>query len=260
MSFTFYLGTHMPNWLETAGVPLFVSRRRLEGRKDLPRAIAPWALDSGGFTEIDMHGTWEMTPTAYARLVRRFRDEIGMMDWAAPQDWMCEDKMLRKTGLKVKDHQVLTTDNLITLRSIAPDLPFIPVLQGQTSNDYLAHADLYLSRGIDLTKERVVGLGSVCRRQGSEAIFMVARRMWMLGINLHGFGVKKTGLSFGTPPVLVGKDLLVSSDSLVWSSEARSAPPLPGHEHKNCANCLEYALMWRERLLRSISDERPAGL
>lgn len=36
----FYLGTHQVDHLERAGVPLFVSHRRLAGRKTLPRAIA----------------------------------------------------------------------------------------------------------------------------------------------------------------------------------------------------------------------------
>jgi hypothetical protein len=44
----FYLGTHQTGWLAKAGVPLFVSDRRLRKRVTLPRAIADWAEDSGG--------------------------------------------------------------------------------------------------------------------------------------------------------------------------------------------------------------------
>ena len=48
-----YLGTHETSWLSRAGVPLFISHRRLERiRTSLPMAAAPWALDSGGFSEI----------------------------------------------------------------------------------------------------------------------------------------------------------------------------------------------------------------
>lgn len=48
----FYLGAHHPGWLAHAGVPLFVSYARLGPMKRLPRAAAPWALDSRGFSEL----------------------------------------------------------------------------------------------------------------------------------------------------------------------------------------------------------------
>lgn len=86
----FYLGTHQPQWLGRYAVPFFVSRRTLAPRKSLPKALARWALDSGGFTELQMYGRWTVTPEEYASEVRRFRDGVGLLDWAAPQDWMCE--------------------------------------------------------------------------------------------------------------------------------------------------------------------------
>ena len=57
----FYLGTHHPSWLRKTDVPLFVSRRRLAGLKTLPRARGPWALDSGGFQELILHGEWTVS-------------------------------------------------------------------------------------------------------------------------------------------------------------------------------------------------------
>ena len=64
------------------------------------------------------------------------------------------------------------------------------------------------------------------------------------GIRLHGFGFKRTGLA------LCGESL-ESSDSLAWSYNARRKPPLSECKgtHKNCANCPQYALMWRKELL-----------
>jgi hypothetical protein len=63
-----------------------------------------------------------------------------------------------------------------------------------------------------------------------------------LGLRLHGFGVKAGGLGRYA-------DCLVSADSLAWSFEARRAAPLAGCSHANCANCLRYAVAWRERTL-----------
>src|SRR4051812_4445749 len=88
--FVFYLGTHHLSWLEQTDVPLFISRRTLAARKALPRARGHWAIDSGGFTELSMHGRWTIDARDYAELVRRARDEAGGLQWAAIQDWMCE--------------------------------------------------------------------------------------------------------------------------------------------------------------------------
>lgn len=238
----FFLGTHHPDWLGKAGVPLFVSHRRLGMRKTFPRAVAPWALDSGGFSELSMYGTWKTGRAEYVAAVRRYRDEIGSMAWATPQDWMCEPVMLAKTGLTVKDHQRRTVANYLSLRGKAPDLPFAPVLQGWTLPDYHECVEMYDREGVDLRRERVVGLGSVCRRQGTAEIGLIVRSLAALDLNLHGFGVKTQGLIryFGN---------LWSADSMAWSYEARRRDPLPGHRHKNCANCLDYALQWRSQVI-----------
>lgn len=60
-----------PDWLKRAGVRLFVSRRALGRYKTLPRAVAPWALDSGGFTELTLHGRWTLSAREWAAEARR---------------------------------------------------------------------------------------------------------------------------------------------------------------------------------------------
>ena len=45
--------------------------------------------------------------------------------------------MLAKTGLAIAAHQAHTVANYLELRSLAPDLPFVPVLQGLGRDDYL---------------------------------------------------------------------------------------------------------------------------
>jgi hypothetical protein len=235
-------------------VPLFVSRRRLAHRKELPRALGRWALDSGGFTELSTYGRWKTSPEQYAEEVRRFSLEIGVPDFAAIQDWMCEDVMLQKTGLKVKDHQRLTTASYLRLLQLAPEVPWLPVIQGRAIPEYLDHVDRYRAEGIDLTALPRVGVGSVCRRQGTTWAKWLMTRLWMNGLaNTHLFGVKKGGLIDECwYPWWGGR--IASSDSLAWSAEARRSDPLPGCVHPKCNNCLDYALRWRERLLADIDD------
>lgn len=252
---TFYLGVHRAHWLAEAGVPLFVSHRILAPRKSLPRAAAPWGLDSGGFTELSMYGEWRTTPQEYASAVRRYMNEIGSMAFASPQDWMNEPDMLRRTGLTIDEHQRRTVENYIELRELADDLPFIPVLQGWEPDDYLRCVDLYGRYGIDLEALPLVGIGTVCRRQDTASGRAVIEALEPHQLPLHGYGVKTTGLAaFGQH--------LTSSDSMAWSYRARMAARdrskigLAGsvsHCTKtNCANCLHFALEWRQRLLTGV--------
>ena len=223
-----------------------MSHRRLAARRRLPRAATGWALDSGGFTELRLHGRWQTSAAEYVAAVRRYRDEIGSLEWAAPMDWMCEPFMLAKTGLTVAVHQAHTVANYLELRDLAPDLPFIPVLQGWSLDDYRRCALLYQRSGVDLTAEPLVGVGSVCRRQATGEIEVIVHSLAAMGLRLHGFGVKTRGM-------MRYADCLTSADSLAWSFEARRAAPLRACRHANCANCLRYAAAWRERTLARLS-------
>ncbi len=238
----FYLGTHRGGWLSRLDVPLFVSHRTLARYKTLPVARTRWALDSGGFTELSTYGEWRTTPDEYVTAVRRYADQVGRLDWAAPQDWMCEPAILALTRLTVADHQARTVDNYLRLRDTG--LPFIPVLQGWRADDYLRHVDDYARAGVDLTCQPTVGIGSVCRRQSSAEIAGIVGRVADLGIRLHGFGVKMAGLNAYAAR-------LASADSMAWSYGGRREPD-PACPKRSCANCAHFALFWRARLLSDL--------
>ena len=201
-----------------------------------------------------VYGSWDHgpTPRQYIARIRRYRDEIGHLAWAAPQDWMCEPFITARTGFTVAEHQRRTVANFLTLRSLSPDLPIVPVLQGWTITDYLHCADLYERAGINLAAEPLVGLGSVCRRQATTAVHTLITVLHERGITrLHGFGFKIQGL------IQCGH-LLASADSMAWSYAARRHPPLPGCEtrHINCANCPRYAYRWYSHVRASLTWPR----
>lgn len=266
----FYPGTNRPNWLwdGQARVPLMVSQRTLGsyGCDALRPAVVPWALDSGGFTELSMYGRWTLRPEVYVGMVADWDRVIGGLDWAAPQDWMCEPEIIHGgiisgrrapgTGLSVAEHQRRTVGSYLTLRDLWPQhsddsCPFVPVLQGWLPEEYLACAALYEAAGVDLRAAPLVGLGSVCRRQGDAVIG------WLVDLlapdySLHAFGAKTRGLPrYGRR--------LASADSLAWSLDARHSPPLPGHTHKACSSCPGYALRWLARLVDQIAAADHAG-
>jgi hypothetical protein len=241
----FYLGTHQVNWLGRLPVPLMLSARRLRQRGRLPVALAPWALDSGGFSELRLFGAWRTTPEQYSAEVRDWQGRVGNLGWAAIQDWMCEPFLLTRTGLTVAEHQRRTVANFLRLRHLAPEVPWVPVLQGWRFGDYLRHAGEYAAAGVDLARQRLVGLGSVCRRQGTGVVESLARELHDRGLRLHGFGLKLGGLRRAAR-------WMASADSLAWSFNARRRPPLSGCRHKTCANCPRFALRWRQKILLAV--------
>lgn len=267
---TFYLGAKQPRWIERGyGVPWFVSARSLGEYKrrgdSMPKGKCIWALDSGGFTELQTYGTWEMDADTYGGMVTRFMMDVGPMQFAAPQDWMCERIVIeggtnaqgvtfKGTKLTVLDHQELTVENFVYLRREFDHVPWIPVVQGDTLRDYERIVEMYRKAGVDLRAEHLVGLGSVCRRQATSEILAIVQMLHGMGLKLHGFGVKTDGLAkYG--------HLLESADSMAWSQTARrERTMLPGCDHRfekgpkkgqpsDCRNCVLWAVEWRRRVL-----------
>jgi hypothetical protein len=241
-------------------IPVFISRRVLAGRRRLPRAVGRYAIDSGGFTELQTYGRWSITAAQYVAFLRRCWRQIGPFDFAAPMDWMCEPWVISGgtvngvafagTRLPVKWHQRQTVRNYLQLRTLAPELPIIPVLQGWQPDDYQRHVRMYASANVDLTAAPLVGLGSVCRRQNTAVAGHIIATLNALGVRrLHGFGFKVVGLRRNW-------HALASADSMAWSLDGRHAGPcthpphLRGVQPRSEANCLPYALAWRTRHIR----------
>lgn len=241
----FYLGTHEPTWLNKSHVPLFVSAVRLRSRckRKLPRARVPWALDSGGFSVIKGPKGYPQSPEVYAAEVRRWRDRIGPMDFAAIQDWMCEDKKLALTGFTVEEHQRRTVQSWLDLRRIAPELPWLPVLQGFTRDEYMRCFAMYRDAGTDL-RGRWVGIGSVCRREDTAEAEEIIREFAGMGLHLHGFGFKTEGVERC-------RKALFSADSLAWSDAAR--------HRSNAAKGVGKRAV-RQRSLFDAEDDRPVAV
>lgn len=250
----FYLGTDMKQWLVDAHVPLFLSYRVFgkQASHTLPRASAPWALDSGGFAELIDFGKWTVSAEDYVAGTRRLRDAIGNLEFACPQDWVCSPPALAATGKTIEYHQRASVESVIELRELAPEIHWTPVLQGWSPVDYHGHWGMYEGASINLVKEPLVCVGSIALRQTDPAVGQVIRSLAKAGMKIHALGVKSSGLKmFG--------DVLASADSAAWFWNAvmRPGPMLAeckeahrrGEHLKKCNHCLHYALVWRESLL-----------
>lgn len=255
-SFTFFLGAKTPRWLNQTDVPLFLAYPAMSRLSERVSSSTVWALDSGGFTELSLYGRWTVSPGQYAAHARWFYDNIPGMQWAACQDWVCQPFITEKTGLSVAIHQQRTVASYLRLRELQPSVPWAPVLQGWCIGEYIDHVRQYEEAGIDLTELPIVGIGSIAARQHKEADYVEAliREVANIGIKLHGFGLKKTGLKRYA-------HLLTSADSIAWAMHARLARmKLPDCTHigKDCSSCLTWALQWRKEVLEkvSIADKR----
>ncbi len=202
------------------------------------------------------------------------RTEFNTPDNAAAQDHMCEPWVIyggrhngrTYTGTRplidpdhrmsfdelVGVHQRLTVANYLECVRWWPEFsgeqcPLMPTLQGWTIPQYQRCTQMYEDAGIHLPDYPVVGLGSVCTRQGTAEITALAELLTPR-LALHGFGVKTTGL--------LASNRFTSADSSAWSYDARHAAPLPDHEHRHrhCGNCLDAARRWRAHLLAQLAQ------
>lgn len=268
-----YLGVdvHLSERAELAGIPRCVSRNRYARRRTIAQANGPTFIDSGAFTQLKTHGRWTFTPAEYVTELRRIVASLGPDNVVAigPMDWMCEAVVIEGGHTKdgtfvgtrphlglpdeaslddcVAEHQRRTVTNGIELRRLAPDLPIVYAIQGNTLDQYVRCVAMYREAGIDLTAEPLVGLGSVCRRQASSEIDLIVTTLHAMGIRLHGFGVKRGGIEAYGP-------LLKSADSQAWSYASRKRVKLCPHGVvKHEANCPVAAVAW----WRQVSGRTP---
>jgi hypothetical protein len=262
----FLLGCPEPSWaykqdaLADEQVPLFISYSRLRRRKSpYPRARVPYYIDSSGFMMLSLNGSWTISPEQYVADVLRYGDELGPAVWVAPQDWMCEPWIVAKTGLTVREHQRRTITNFIELcrlwreQTDAP-CPFIPVLQGWTTEDYRICLRMYADASVDLHAYKVVGLGSVCRRQDTDEIEEIVDTILAdaPGLRLHGFGIKEDGIK------RVGGRITSSDSQAPLYGARRRNIRLDGcTAHKNCNYCPRYALTQYRELAKKAAAARP---
>jgi hypothetical protein len=197
-----------------------ISIRRLYGRKKSLRC-PDVLVDSSAFTELFLYGKYTKDSSVYAKELHRLHCEhVVHITAAVAQDYMCEEFMLKKTGLSVLDHQIRTIrryDRLVLrlneLFDYKVPFPVMPVLQGYTVPEYLRHVEMYGKR---LKDNMWTGVGSVCKRNSDpKAIVLVLSSIKKRrpDLRLHGFGIKVTALKDG-----LVRELLESSDSQAWGT------------------------------------------
>lgn len=224
-------------------IPIMVSDLRLKRVARVKRAGGPVMIDSGSFTIHDQGKQFD-PPEEYAERVRGYMDKLGSVVAVATYGEMCEEWILAKTGRTVRQNQEMTVESYLKLSALAPEVPWLPEIQGFEEHEYHECVDLYYSAGVALHTPPMVGLGSICRREGTEAARRIARSIAARGIQLHGFGVKD-------PKSL--DSAFQSADSFAWSYGARKRTrECPHGIVKWERNCPEYLRAWRDKVLSGL--------
>jgi len=152
-------------------------------------------------------------------------------------DHMTETHVLARTGDTVRTHQQRTVANYLRLRELAPELPIIPVLQGQSITDYHQCADLYEQHGVDLAALPLVGVGSVCRRQHTAEVDHIVRSLAARQYRLHTFGARRSSAWPAMPtrsppatpsPGASGADMYPAALPATAANPTASTSPWPG--------------------------------
>jgi len=236
----FFSGWHQPNNGPSGCFEFpycMISVNRLINRKSR-FSVQQWILDSGAFTRI-FSGKGHLSVKQYAKEINRW-SQNGVLLAAVSQDYMCESIILEKTGLDIPTHQNLTIQRYQRLQAELMALNcktyLMPVLQGFKPQDYVSHLQQY---GSLLRHGAWVGVGSVCKRNGSPAQIedvLMAIHLKRPDLRLHGFGLKKTALQSS-----IVWDILYSADSMAASYQAR-------REGRGKANCPKTALKYAHKI------------
>lgn len=237
----FYLGTHQPYFANRVNIPWFISIVRILKRNEKLQG-QDWILDSGGFTQVGKLGEYQISEDEYLDSIA-----LHQPNCAFCQDWMCEAHILEKTGLTVVEHQERTLESYLSLSKRSHRIR--PVLQGWTPRQYAEHVTMYRKAGVDMGQ--LFGVGTVCSRNGnSSAIRKVLQSIHdaQSRIRLHGFGLKTTALMNWH---IVS--MLESADSMAWCRDGSNKKLCSWCPNKSCSNCLEYALLWRKKVLHGIN-------
>lgn len=162
-------------------------RNRFRLRRPPHRHIHSICIDSGGFTAAKRWGRYPWTPQQYAGFINEISRDVKL-DFCAIMDYACEPNVNRSILATNRDRIKATIRNEYECIKADPNLPWLPVLQG---DNLIERAfDLRLRTRLGILPKSYAGIGSVCGRgilTAREVInFYTAQ---LPGVKYHGFGL-----------------------------------------------------------------------
>lgn len=195
--------------------------------------VAGLSVDCGGFTAARRWGAYPWEPAQYAEFVGAVSRDVPLA-FCACMDYACERGVNREHYQTNIDRIEATIANEADCKASAPDLPWLPVLQGDTLEERAY--DLSRRRELGMLPDGYAGIGSVCGR-GAKAARNVVRFYdgHLSGVKFHGFGMHIGALD---DDVVMGALKSWDSYSWTWARGARSlrAPEYLKRDDENYAS------------------------
>jgi hypothetical protein len=200
-------GGYVPNVLISAAV-LWNPRDRRFQKLNVPRYDSLF-LDSAGFSLARSTGEYPFSRDAYCDLAAK----IGA-DLVAVRDYPCEPGVDRSVHRTNRDRIRAGIAEARELTASRPGLPWVPVIQGYTREEYAESVALHESEHL---VRPLMAVGSLCRRRRADQAWEVLRlvRKLLPDARLHGFGIDLRFL--GDRRI---KQALWSADTAAWKFNA----------------------------------------
>lgn len=162
-------------------------RKRFKIRRPPADWVKSIVIDSGGFTAAKRWGQYPWSYAQYADWIRESSRDVDL-DFCAVMDYACEPTVNRDILATNQARIEATIKNEARLKEVAPDLPWLPVLQGDNLTERAY--DLERRRELGQLPTDYAGIGSVCGRGRNGAVETVRFYAWQLpGVKFHGFGM-----------------------------------------------------------------------
>lgn len=195
------------------------------------------ALDSGGFTAASLFGDFHFLHAGcletYVDLAQGLVDAgADLLWWAAPD--LCVEPELAHSKEELLCRLARNAWVYQETCQVADHRGFrrpIPVLQGQTPEDYLLSADLLFDGSRDEIPD-LIGLGSMCRRHAGDLISTLSAidRLLPPHARVHLFGVTSDAMA-----AVAGFDRVASSDSQAYDLIDRRRSRADGSPRSNAS-------------------------
>lgn len=179
-----------------------------------PPTIERLFIDSGGFGVHKRFGEYPYSLDQYLEYVNYMMDHWPVKE-VAILDYPCEPEVNRQTHSTNLDRIRATVENAIRCYDTDASIPWVPVIQGFTVEEYFICWGLYQDAGI---KADLWAIGSVCARKRIGGIRRIVTAVKdRTRQRIHAFGLNLPSIE--DPQVFFA---LESSDSAAWNWWARN--------------------------------------
>lgn len=187
------------------------NRKRFRINRPPADHVESISIDCGGFTAARRWGKYPWTFAQYADFIHETSRDVKL-DFCAIMDYACEIGVDRSTYNTNIDRIKATIKNEGACMLEAAELPWLPVLQGNSLKERTFDLNLRKQRG--MIPENYAGIGSVCGRGagGAKQVVKFYRDRLPSVVKFHGFGMHIQALDDDTV-----FDSIRSWDSYGWN-------------------------------------------